>query len=102
MFNNKEEYFKILKDNSYGVFPAPTDAQLGIDLLGDYLLGEDWYTITIGNEQVNTEMVYAILDKYSPEFRRDIRKEQNKSTFFDKIYYCSKAIIKNIKEIFYD
>ena len=39
--------FEPMKDNicntSYGLCPAPMEAQLAVNILCDYLLGDDWY-----------------------------------------------------------
>lgn len=63
-----EEFLKSVYDNSekdYGIFPPPTNAQVGLNVLAKHFLGEDWYTtLSINNEQVNTEMIYEILKKY--------------------------------------
>ena len=76
MSKNKEKFFEILKDDSYGICPAPTEAQLALYILCDYLLGENFYVaMPLRVEQVNTEIVYTILDRYSREFRKDKKKE---------------------------
>ena len=63
------------KQESYGVFSPPMDAQVAVRMLKDYLLGEDWYSHNpISTEQINTEIVYTILNKYSKEFRKELRK----------------------------
>ena len=72
----KEKFFQILKDNTYGIFPAPTDAQLAVNVLCEYLLGEDWHTVVNNTEQANTCIVDAILYKYSRQYRKDIRKSR--------------------------
>ena len=59
----------------YGLCPPPMDAQTAVDILCEYLLGEDWYcTLSLGSPQVNTEIVYDILNKYSHRFRKEKRK----------------------------
>lgn len=74
MTENKKKFIEILKDDSYGTYPAPTDAQLAVGILCDYLLGEDWYTANpIGVKQVNTEIVNEILRVYSRQYRKDLR-----------------------------
>lgn len=59
----------------YGLCPPPMDAQTAVDILQDYLLGEDWYCVLpLGAPQVNTEIVFDILNKYSKRFRKERRK----------------------------
>lgn len=72
---NKDDFDKIIADDSYGIFPAPTDAQQAINILCDYLLGEDYYIVDpLPNCQANTIIVQQILFKYSPEYRKRFRK----------------------------
>ena len=63
------------------MFPPPLNAQLAIQFLKDYLLGEDWYVINpLGQEQINTEIVSDILYKYSKRYRKECKewkKEHN-------------------------
>jgi hypothetical protein len=43
--------------------------------LKNYLLGEDWYVNYSGStKQINTEIVYDILKKYSKKFRKELRR----------------------------
>lgn len=75
MTENKKKFIEILKDDSYGIYPAPIDAQLAIGVLCDYLLGEGWYIADpIGVKQVNTEIVDEILRAYSRQYRKDLKK----------------------------
>ena len=61
-----------IEDTSYGILPPPLHAQKAINILCDYLLGEDWYcNISMGVEQVNAVIVEQILDKYSKQWRKD-------------------------------
>lgn len=77
--SNKEKFFEILKDDTYGICPAPTDEKLALQVLVDYLLGEDWYiAIPISQDQANTCIVDEILRKYSKQYRKDIKKLQGK------------------------
>ena len=51
------------KDN---MFPPCLDAQLAIDFLCNYLLGEDYYIVNpLCTAQANCEIVHDILYKYS-------------------------------------
>ena len=70
--------FEAMKDNicdtSYGLCSAPMDAQQALDILTDYLLGENWYVAaSLNTEQCNATIVEQILDKYSHQWRRDWR-----------------------------
>jgi hypothetical protein len=52
-------------EKDYGIFPPPTEAQEGLNVLIKHFLGEDWYTANpINQEQANTEAIYQILSKY--------------------------------------
>ena len=63
------------KDN---MFPPSLDAQMALRFLKDYLLGEDWYTVNpIGREQINCEIVDAILSKYSKKYRKEVKRRTN-------------------------
>lgn len=59
---------------SYGVFSPPMDAQTAVDFLQRYLLGEDWYSINLNAEQINTEIVHEILWKHSRKYRKELRE----------------------------
>lgn len=63
----KEFIYKNLteEEKSYFMYTPPTNAQVGLDILIKHFLGDDWYcTGSINNEQVNTEAIYEILQKY--------------------------------------
>lgn len=73
MTKYKKKFFEILSDDTYGICPAPTTSDDAIQILTDYLLGEDFYIgMPMSQEQANTEIVTLILKKYSKEFRKDI------------------------------
>lgn len=59
----------------------PLEPQLAVQFLCDYLLGEDWYVVMPeSTKQVNTAIVYDILEKYSKRFRKEVkqyRRNQN-------------------------
>lgn len=65
-----EEFIKIVEDMDekgseyYGIFPPPTNAQFGLDVLIKHFLGDDWYSISTNTMQGNTEAIYDILKKY--------------------------------------
>ena len=53
---------------------------MAIDFLKTYLLGEDWYTVNpISQEQINTEIVFEILFKYSKRFKKEYKIMKKKS-----------------------
>ena len=59
-------------DTSYGLCPAPMDAQEALNILTSYLLGDDWYIAGSMNvEQCNACVVEQILDKYSKKWKKD-------------------------------
>ena len=64
------------KAEDCGIMQPPLNAQLGIDFLRDYLLGEDWYAVNpINTEQCNAEIVHQILMKYSKQYRKEYFRE---------------------------
>jgi len=76
----KQDFDKVLKDESYGIHPAPIEAEYALRVLCDYLLGEDWYVVDpLGPKQVNTCIVHEILRKYSKEYKKDFKKLQKES-----------------------
>ena len=79
--------FEDLKENicdtSYGLCPAPMEAQEALNILTDYLLGEDWYVVMpMSTKQVNACVVEQILDKYSKQWKKDwknyVKETENK------------------------
>lgn len=64
-------------ENSKGpdnILPPELDFEKAIYFLKNYLLGEDWYVNYSGSaKQVNTDIVYAILEKYSRKFRKELK-----------------------------
>ena len=59
-------------DTSYGLCPAPMDAQQALDILASYLLGDDWYIAgSLNVEQANACIVERILDKHSKKWKKD-------------------------------
>lgn len=58
--------------------PPMTDSQ-AMEFLKNYLLGENWYTMNpISHDQVNTEIVFEILWKYSKDFRKEWKAYRKK------------------------
>ncbi len=74
-----EKFRKMVLENSdkyYGLCPPPMKAQDGLDILIKHFLGEDWYfVLPVSQEQINTEAVYEILQKYPRPGRREHRIE---------------------------
>ncbi len=63
---------KNIEDTTYGICPAPMEAQTAINILCDYLIGDDWYFAGTGCvEQGNAMVVELLLDKYSKKWRKD-------------------------------
>lgn len=61
----RERILSLCKDGDYGICAPPMDAQVAVNELCRYLLGDDWYTvIPVSAEQINTEIVYEIEKKY--------------------------------------
>ena len=65
---NSEAFKKTILENNdkdYGLCPPPINAQDGLNILIDHFLGEDWHvTMSMCQQQVNTEAIYEILKKY--------------------------------------
>jgi len=71
----KKVLFERLSDDTFGMCPAPMSADLALQILKDYLLGEDFYIVMPSpQEQANTIIVATILQKYSKEYRKDRKK----------------------------
>lgn len=61
-----------IEDTSYGLYPAPMEAQEALDILTSYLLGDDWYVVDpMGVKQCNACVIEQILDKYSKKWVKD-------------------------------
>jgi hypothetical protein len=62
-----EDFIDEVKENDstdYGLCPPPVTAEKGMQVLMDHFLGEDWYVVMpLGQEQVYTEAIYAILER---------------------------------------
>lgn len=60
------------KDNIY--FTGITDREF-VHFIIKYLLGDDWYVVDpLGHEQIIQIALEEILDKYSKEFRKEIKR----------------------------
>lgn len=65
-----ERLFKLTDQKDYGIFAPPMKAQIAVDELCRYLLGDDWYSLNpISVEQLNTEIVYEIECRYKKHRR---------------------------------
>jgi hypothetical protein len=83
---------KILSDCSYGLCPPPTSDADTIKILTEYLLGPNWYTtMTISKEQVNTEIICAVLYKFP---KKKPKKWNFKSPF--KFLHSLRKVVNNI------
>jgi hypothetical protein len=64
------------KDN---ILPPRLEPQKAIEILKDYLLGEDWYCVMpMHTEQINVEIVDNILHKYSKKYRKEDKAWKSK------------------------
>ena len=86
MINKKGKHYKNRKETNedianrilslaepgdYGMLPPPMDAQVALNELCRFFLGDDWYCVLpIHTGQVNTEIVYEIESKYKKENRK--------------------------------
>lgn len=61
----RERILSLCKDGDYGLCSPPMNAQVALNELKDFFLGEDWYSVMpVCQEQINTEIVYEIESKY--------------------------------------
>ena len=59
-------------DTTYGLCPAPLSAEAALDILVNYLLGDNWCVVlSMNKEQTNAAAVEQILDKYSKQWKKD-------------------------------
>ena len=76
MENAKNKTFDewINAQEDYGIMAPPMDADTALDFLRRYLLGEEWYSPNpISSKQINTEIVYLILRRYSKRFNKELK-----------------------------
>lgn len=60
-----ERFFKLTDGKDYGIFCPPMKAQVAVNELCHFFLGEDWYSLNpVSTEQINTEIVYEIERKF--------------------------------------
>lgn len=56
-----DRVLSLAEDVDCGLMPPPMDAQVALNELRRYILGEDWYVVNpISVKQCNTEIVAAI------------------------------------------
>ena len=56
------------------MLPPPLEPNQALKFLKDYLLGENWYVAySASSSQINTEIVYSILESYSKRFRKELK-----------------------------
>ena len=66
-----ERILKLTEPGDYGMLPPPMDAQVALNELCRFFLGDDWYCVLpIHTGQVNTEIVYEIESKYKKVNRK--------------------------------
>lgn len=64
-----DRILKLTEPGEYGIFPPPMKAQVAVDELCRFFLGEDYWTIVSNNEQANTEIVFEIECRYKNKVR---------------------------------
>lgn len=77
LFKNKEtsqeragRILDLCKDVDCGLLAPPMDAQIALNELCRYFLGENWYVANpIGQEQLNTEIVFEIESRYKSKVK---------------------------------
>ena len=85
-----QEFEKQLYENAkedYGICPPPTTDRDGLRILINHFLGENWYVVMpLGHEQVNSEAIYEILQKYPHgEQEKERRRKRIKEKLYDII-----------------
>ena len=57
------------------MYSPPIFDDIALEFLREYLLGKDWTSPNpVDHEQRNTEMVHAILYKYSRKYRKEYKR----------------------------
>ena len=78
--NNFEKFYKVMTSEKYksDLMSDVVQPQLAIDILAEYLLGDDVYSsCKWPQENKNTLLVYEMLTKYSRKFRKEFKKRHN-------------------------
>lgn len=73
----RKHILDIARDGNYGIMSPTMNAQTAINELCNFFLGEDYYAISINNEQVNTEIVHDIEQMYkgNKKYYRKLKKK---------------------------
>lgn len=67
--------------NGNNLFPPELEHIKAINMLVDYLLGEDWYFVNpVNAKQGNVYILHAILMKYSRKYRREVKKYRKRTS----------------------
>ena len=72
------KWSKWLNDNwqENNILPPELEPQLAIEILAEYLLGNDWYvSVPVDVKQTNCEIVESILYKYSKKYKKELKNE---------------------------
>lgn len=70
--HNQFTFWLRYKAKDMGLMQPPLNAQLAVDFLKNYLLGEDYYVINpVNTEQCNAQIVHDILWRYSRQYRKE-------------------------------
>lgn len=81
---DKKHLLDICEHGDYGILAPPMTAQVAVNELCRYFLGDDWYDSSgaVHPEQVNTSIVYEIEMRYKgakiKRTKRRKTKEENK------------------------
>ena len=68
------EWLSVNKDPN-NILAPPMDCSTAMGFLVDYLLDPGWCVqYSCGPEQANTEIVSALLQKYSKKYRKELKK----------------------------
>lgn len=60
--------------NNFGIFYPPMKSEQFVEFIKDYLLNENWHTVNpVNNEQVYTEILIDVLDRYSKKYKKEKR-----------------------------
>lgn len=74
---DRDRILSLCEPGDYGIFAPPMKAQVALDELCHYFLGDDWYSASgcTNTEQINTEIVTAI-EKAYPGCKIDKKRYQ--------------------------
>jgi hypothetical protein len=68
---DKERLLALTDGNDYGICCPPMKAQVALDELCGFFLGDDWCTVMpLSRGQINTEMVVMIEELYDASWLR--------------------------------